>query len=239
MSQSTEDPGSSRPRGKVEIETKNGKFVLSYEDFLFLERMLLNMGYRKITRYDSRKNFIRLNLSAPRPIVGREASYYYSHNGYTVILHTTFLEKEKKWREGSTDVGWNLILAGDKPVYFAKPFSRTKGFILKFLRYAAISKWKIDHRPLCPECKAYMAIFRKAETRQCCWACFNKTRHAGGVPKFESWDYELSPEDIKFVSIRREYTKRYHDKNKKEGKTPTPAAKIRKPWEIGFPENRI
>lgn len=236
MSQSAEGPGNSRPK----VKAQEMKFVLTEEDFLFLERMILNMGYHKITRYDSRKTFLRLNLSAPREIIGREVSYYYANNGYTVVLHTTYLREERRWRDNSTDAGWNLISHGDKAVYFARPFQRTKGFILKFLRYASISKWKVDHRPLCPECNAFMVIFRKANTRQYFWACFNTTRHPPlNVPKFKSWDYELSPEDLKFINIRREYTKRYHAQNKKESKAPTPAAKIRKPWDIGNPQNRI
>lgn len=219
--------------------TEKPKFKLTEDDFLFLERMLLDMGYRRVTPYDSKKDFIRLNLSPPRDLVGRETSYYYSHNGYTVMLHTTFLGKEKKWRDTGTDLGWNLIKHGDKVVYFAKPFLRTKGFILKFLRYAAISRWKVDHRPLCKECGAFMVIFRNSQTRQCFWSCFNTTRHPENKSEFLSWDSEVSPDDIKFLNIRRKYTARYHTKNKKEGKTPTPAAVIRKPWEIGKPENLI
>lgn len=220
-------------------QEKTPKFVLTSNDFLFLERMLMNMGYHKITRYDSRKNFLRLNISAPRPIIGRESSYYYNHNGYTVILHTTYLEKEKKWRNIGIDAGWNLIAQGDKALYFARPFERTKGFIIKFLRYAAISKWKVDHRPLCPKCNAYMVIFRKINTRKYFWACFNTTRHENNSPEFLFWDYELSPDDLKFVNIRREYTQRYNAKNKKEGKKVTPAAVKRKKWVIGKPENLI
>lgn len=71
--------------------------------------MILNMGYHKVTKYDSKKIFNRLNLSPPRSIVGRETSYRYTHNGYTVKLHTSYLESEKKWRDKGTDIGWNLI----------------------------------------------------------------------------------------------------------------------------------
>ncbi len=226
-------------KNKVDGKEKAIKFVLTEDDFLFMERMILGMGYHKVTLYDSKKKFLRLNLSSPREIVGREASYFYSHNGYTVILHTTYLEKEKKWRDVGTDIGWNLISHNDKAVYFAKPFRRTKSFILKFLKYATISKWKVDHRPICPECSAFMIICKKAESRQYFWSCFNKTRHIGEKPQFLSWDYELPLDDLKFVRIRREYTRRYHKKNKKEGKNPTPAAKLRKRWDVGKSENLL
>lgn len=214
-------------------------FVLTVEDFLFLKKEILEMGYREMNQYDSRKSFLRLNLSPPRNIIGREVSFYYNHNGYTVILHTTYLEKEKKWRDTGTDVGWNLISHGDKAVYFAKPFLRTKSFILKFLKYAYISKWKVDNRPLCPECKAFMVIFRKTGSRQYFWSCFNKTRHESQKPQYLSWDYGLPQDDIKFVSIRREYTRNYHKKNKKEGKTPIPAAVKRKKWIVGNKDNLL
>lgn len=214
------------------------EFILTENDFLFMERMIFSMGYHKITRSDSSKTFIRLNLSPPRPIVGRETSYKYTNNGYTVILHTSYLEASKKWRAKGTDVGWNIIVEGDKEKYFAKPFQRTKGFILKFLRYAWISKYKVDNRPLCKECHAYMNIHRKVKTRQYFWVCGNNEKHLESKSVFLSWDYKLPPKALKFVKIRRIYTARYNTKNKKEGKIVTPAAKIRKRWSIGNPENR-
>lgn len=213
------------------------KFILTYEDFQFIEKNLLGIGYQKIYQHDSRKTFLRLNLSPPRRIVGREASYWYSHNGYTVILHTSFLEKEKKWREKGTDIGWNLISEGDEARYFARPFQRKKGFVLKFLRYAWISKWKVDHRPLCPKCQAYMYIQRKKNTRSYYWSCDHNDLHPDGKPVFLSWDYGLPPKATMFIGIRRENTKRYNEKNKKEGKKITPAAVKRKKWIIGKPEN--
>jgi hypothetical protein len=218
---------------------KTIEFILGEEDFLFLERMLLNMGYRKITPSDSRRTFRRLNLSSPRPIEGRETSYRYNHNGYTVILHTSYLELEKKWRNTGTDIGWNLIAEGDKVKYFARPFQRKKGFILKFLRYAWISKWKVDNRPLCPACNAYMHVHRKKGSRQYFWACWNSEEHPDGKPTFLSWDYNLPPKALEFVKIRRDYAARYNAQNKKNGKIVVPAAVKRRRWKIGSPENLV
>ena len=216
---------------------KEKEFVLTEDDFLFLERMILDMGYRKVTKYDSRKIFARLGLSPPRPVVGREASYRYTHNGYTAVLHTSYLESEKKWRDTGTDIGWNLIIEGDEEKYFARPFQRKKGFILKFLRYAWISKWKVDHRPLCPACSAYMDIHRKRGTLQYFWACLRKEKHDDKNPVFLSWDFKLPPKALGFVKIRRSYATRYNIKNKKIGKIIIPAAVKRKRWKIDKPEN--
>jgi hypothetical protein len=195
------------------------------------------MGYHRVTRGDFYRTLVRLDLSAPRSIEGKEASYRYTNNNYTVKLHTTFLEKEKKWRDKSTDIGWILIVEGDEAKYFARPFQRKKGFVLKFLRYAWITKWKVDHRPLCPECNGYMDIHRKRGTRQRFWICLNKKNHSGGTPTYLSWDHELPRKASEFLEIRRAYAERYNAKNREIGKIPTPAAKIRKKWPIGNPEN--
>jgi len=216
-------------------------FILTEDDFLFIEHQFLSMGFRENTKFDSARLFERLNLIPPRTITGREASYIYkSHaqgNNYAVIIHTTYLKASKKWRDKGTDAAWCLIAEGDKAKYFAKPFSRTKGFILKLLRYAWVTKWKVDHRPLCPQCHYLMDINRKIEPRQYYWICRNNLRHDVDAPVFEPWDSGLPLKAAKFVSIRRAYTARYHKKLKKEGKVVTPARKIRNPWEIKNLEN--
>lgn len=222
-------------------QTEKEKFVLTHDDFLFLEKTLLDMGYLEETTTYSKRLFERLNLIPPRSITGREATYIYKSreqgNNYTVIIHTTYLKASKKWRDTSTDAAWCLIAEGDNAKYFARPFLRTKGFVLKFLRYAWVTKWKVDHRPLCPQCQDFMDIAKKIEPRGYYWICRNNVRHDENKPVFSPWDFGLPLKASKFVSIRRDYTKRYNDKNKKEGKTPTSARKIRKPWESKKPEN--
>lgn len=215
------------------------KFSLKEEDFLFLNNEILGMGYSKITKTDFKKTFSRLNLTAPRKLEGKETSYRYTNNGYTVILHTTYLESQKKWRDKGKDIGWNLIIEGDEEKYFARPFQRTKNFIVKFLRYAWISKWKVDHRHLCRECSAYMDIYRKKGTRQYFWTCWNKEKHSTIKPIYLSWDYNLPPKAMEFVDIRRKNTRKYIKKIKKEGKTVIPSAIRRKKWIIGNPDNKI
>lgn len=212
-------------------------FVLTTDDFLFLDRMLLGLGYHKMTRSDQKKSFQRLGLIPPREVTGREVTYFYTNHGYTVILHTTFLAKEKKWREAGDDSGWNLIKEGDKALYFAKPFQRKKGFIIRFLRYAWISKWKVDNRPLCQECNGYMNISRKKGSRQYFWMCFNYEKHPERKAIFLPWDYLLPKKATSFLKIRRSYTARYKAKNKKEGIERKPAALIRRKWKISNPGN--
>ncbi len=212
--------------------------VLDEKDFQTLEKEILEMGYQEITRKDSAKKFLRLNLNPPRTIIGREASYKYTNNGYTVILHTSFLKNENKWRNIGTDAGWILIAEGDKPLYFARPFLRSKNFVIKFLCYAWITKWKVNNRPLCPLCKGYMDISRKYNSRQYFWSC-DKNRHTIGKPVNFPWDYNLPPKALKFVNIRREKTKKYKAKIVKEERIVTPAAKIRRTWNLGNPQNLI
>jgi len=223
------------------VETNKEVLVLTEDDFLFTERMLLSMGYREFTIGDSRKEFLRLNLSPPRRIVGREVSFGYKPrekgNNYNVVLHTTYVRALKKWRDKDTDAAWNLIADSDKAKYFAKPFSRTKGFILKFLRYAWVSRWKVEHRPLCPECQNLMHIAKKEDKRQYYWICRNDIRHTENKHVFLPWDFGLPLKATAFVKVRRAYTARYKKKVKKSGKNVTPAQKIRKPWDIGNPEN--
>lgn len=213
------------------------KFELTIDDFVFLNAKMQEIGFLSTGISDQKKLFYRLGLIPPREITGREETYFYHNHGYTVIVHTTYLEEEKKWRDTGTDSGWVLIRKGDEAVYFARPFKRSKGFILKILRYAWITKWKVDNRPLCPECKGYMDIYRKKGSRQYFWICNKSEFHQEQRVTFLPWDYGLPQKASAFVNIRRTNTERYKNDNKKKGITPTPAPLIRKQWTISNPEN--
>lgn len=213
--------------------------VLTKEDFLFLESFLLSWGYRRIAKIDKAKSFSRLQLQAPRKLAGSEVGFEYSNHGYTVVIWVSYLEEEGKWRDVGEDAIWILTREGDKALYFAKPFKRISGSILRVLRYAWITKWKVDHRPLCRECKAYMHISRRSNGRGYYWRCDHKEKHTDQKSVFENWDYKLPPKATEFVEIRRNYTAAYKERNEKAGKTPIPAAVIRKPWVKGTPENII
>lgn len=217
---------------------ENKKVKLTKEDFLFVATILLDWGFKKITRLASANTFRRLDLSAPRKIVGREVGFVYvSENGYKVIVWTSYLEEEEEWREVGTDICWVLISEGDRAKYFAKPLARIDGVIMKLLRYAWVSKWKVDNRPHCDECDDYMHIHRKKNTRQYFWICKKDDHHEDHKPRFKSWDFKLPPKAKEFVTIRRDLTKKYKEFNEKNGITPTPAAVKRKKWPIGKPHN--
>jgi hypothetical protein len=220
---------------------KNEEFLLTENDFLFFNIIILSMNFSKKSRNDLWTVFTRLGLSPPphRKIIGSETTYEYINpsHGYKVVVHTTYLEKEKKWRDKSTDIGWVLIVEGDKAIYFAKPFQRKKGFLMRMLRYAWITKWKVDHRPLCPKCQGYMNLARKKTLRQYFWACSKNSFHIDNKPQFLPWDYSLPPKASEFVKIRRAYTARYRAKIKKLGKEVTRASKIRKKWIINNSHN--
>lgn len=215
------------------------KFELTREDYIFVVATLLSWGFKRITRKDSQRTFKRLDLSPPREITGAEAGFIYTANGYSVVVWITYLEAEGKWRDTGTDACWVLIREGDREKYFAKPMPRIPGVIVKMLSYAWIAKWKIDNRPLCDHCKAYMHIKRKKGGRQYYWICENNHSHVGGKPKFKSWDCNLPPKAQLFLNKRRELTKKYKDRLKKENKVVVPAAVKRKRWRIGNPENKI
>lgn len=198
------------------------------------------MGWTKYKDKDLAKTLTRLDMSPPRTITGREASYRYTNSGYTAKLHTTYLEKESKWRDSGTDSGWVLIVEGDTALYFARPFKRTANFITNLLSYAWVTKWKVDNRHICPVCQSYMDIHRKPETRQYFWICRKSAFHPiSQKPEFLDWDYGLPKKAQEFVNIRRDATARYKAKNVELGIKPTPAAKIRKTWRISKPQNKI
>ena len=225
------------------IKQKEGSMAdvkLTTEDMNTIDREMIKMGFRNRTTHDSRKVFERLGLIPPRKIIGREEGYEYSNNGYTVKCWTSFVKSLNKFREVGKDVAWILAVEGDQALYFARPLQRRSGtMVQRFLSYAWVTKWKIDHRPLCKHCKAYMNIFRKEHSRSYMWICKNSEKHPSGKFQFESWDIGLPDKAQAFVDIRRENTKRYKAKNQKEGKHPIPAPINRNPWKVGTLENLV
>lgn len=212
--------------------------ILTVEDMEYLHTEMIKMGYHNRSPKDSAKVFKRLDLMPPRKVHGREEGYEYTKNGYTTRSWTSFVKALKKFRDKGEDAGWNLIAEGDEALYFARPFQRTKGFIRKFLCYAWISKWKVDHRPLCPHCNAWMHIYRKGN-RQYMWICRNSDLHPDKKFHFESWDLGLPKKAQAYIDLRRAATQYYNKKNKKENKSPTPAPFLRKPWVIMNPQNLV
>jgi hypothetical protein len=204
------------------------KCLPNAEKFLDFEKELALRGFRRILGPEFSKQFNRLGLKAPRPREGRELGYLYYANEYTVFVWTTWLLKEQAARE--EDAGWILIAERDKVLYFSHPIHRTKNFLQNLLMQARIARWKVVHRPLCPECLHFMSIVRGQALKQRLWKCDRKESHAGGKNRFRSWDYKLPEEAVKYLkSIRKKREKRY-TALRAEGKEPHQAMLNRNRW---------
>lgn len=219
---------------------EKSKLTRADAEYMFL--LLEVAGFKEMGLSQKVQDFYRLEIKAPpnRKLEGTEQGWSYSNRDYTVIVWPTWLEKEGKFRDTGTDVGWVIAVpsGSDELVYCARPILRSSSnFVLKLCRYAWVTKHKIDHIPLCRECRAKMFIFRKKGTRQYMFICRNCDRHENNVPVFESWDYALKDKAKEFLAIRRKATQKYNKKNEKEGKNPVPKAFTRKRWEIDRPEN--
>lgn len=215
---------------------------LSWEAFLDFDAKIQGpkMKFLKIEKKYSQRDFERLQLKAPRKIIGRETGYFFESNGYKVKVWTTILEDQQKPRDKGKDVGWVLIVKGDKIVYIAKYFLRTDDeFFTRLLRYAWIQREKILNIPICRECKKEMEITRNPKTNQTYFSCSNIKGHEDGKRVYEDWDKPLEgkPLALEFIEIRRKQTIAYKKRNEKLGKNPTPKAKTRKKWQVGKPEN--
>lgn len=214
--------------------------ISPWQSFLDFDQKMhgRNMNFRVIGKKEFRDDFNRLDLKAPRKITGREVGYIFSvKNGYTVKVWTTILAEQKKPRDKGTDVGWVVIVKGDRLEYCARYFTRPKDenyekFFSRLLSYAWICREKILNVPKCThlDCKELMQIYRKRNTRQYFFRCTNQDVHKD--PTFESWDYAIKgkPKAMAFVEVRRKRTAQYKKMNRKKGLNPTPKAINRKVW---------
>lgn len=211
----------------------------SKEGFEWFCLIMKEHNFSKIGGKQIRQDFTRLDLQKQiRKLEGYETGFQYSNGTYAVKVWTTFLEKEDKLRDKSTDAGWVIIVKGDELKYCAHHFTRkNQNFFLSLARYAWIAKWKIDNTPLCSceSCGKEMQIHRKKGSRKYFWICINPDIHE--KPEFKSWDYGIGQEAKNFLNIRRENTQKYVKKNKELGKNPNPKAKNRKVRTVGRPKN--
>ena len=211
------------------------KILPTEQGIKYFDCEMRKMSYRVLNRLEFRKDFVRLGLIAPRRKPGREIGYRFFSNGLEAIVWTTFLVGQNKPRE--EDLGWALIREGDKVLYFSHPIRRTKGFIRKLLSYAWLVRHRVEHRPLCPECKDYMKVARGKGLKSRYWICMKKSKHKDGKPVFLDWDWELGPRAIKFLKKERKARRKYHQQRKKEGKSTDQAMLKRKKWKTMRPEN--
>jgi len=202
------------------------------EAFARFTSALERQGFRKLSSTEFKKDFARLELIAPSPREGREVGFSYAANGLEVRVWTTFLAREGRARD--SDAGWVLIKEGDTPRYFSRPFPRTKNFLHRLLWAASIARWRVEHRPLCPECRARMRIAYGSGVKSRFWRC---TRTLHEKPVFLSWDYQLPQAALDFLRPLRNERKRYNARLRAEGREPGAAIQRRRGWKVGRPEN--
>ena len=211
------------------------KRLPTLEEFSDFKQKILDQGFREILKPEFTKTFERLGLVAPRYKEGREIGFSFSANNLHVIVWTTFLAVEQKARE--QDLGWVLITEGDKAQYFAHPFRRTAGFLVKLLRYAWITKFRIVNRPLCPVCGKYMKISRGSNPKSRYWLCPKNDIH--NSKESMTWDVGLGPKAQKFLDGERALRARYNKMLKKAGKPINQAMRKRKRWRVNKPQNVV
>lgn len=198
------------------------------ESFSRFEEELKKRGFRKISKGEFKKQYLRLGLKAPRPRHGREVGYTFHANQYTVVVWTTWIEREQSARE--EDAGWVLIAKDDEVLYFSHPLHRTKNFINNLLMQARIACWKVRNRPLCPECKNFMDIVKGQALKQRFWKCSRSELHKGGKNRFRDWDYGLPEEAIKYLKPLRKRRAKYYAALRAVDKEPHKAMLKRKKW---------
>lgn len=208
------------------------KVLPDIESFEAFERSLLKRGFRKIAKKEFGRDKERLGLTSPSPRKGRETGFIFSASGLTVVVWTTFLEAEGVARD--QDSGWVLIREGDEARYFARPMMRTKNFLHRLLLAACIAKVRIENRPLCPTCKAFMKITEGQHLKQRYWSCCN-----GHGKVTLPWDHSLPPLVLEYLKDIRKERARYRRKLAKEGKTPGKALLKRTPWTMKRLENKV
>jgi hypothetical protein len=212
------------------------KVLPSESDFKQFEERMVQEGFRKIPGPEFTKSFLRLGLSNPRKRPGREIGFTFSACGLTAVVWTTFLDAEKCARE--EDAGWALIAHGDKVKYFSHPMMRTSGFLDKLFIYARIVKQRVENRPLCPICCAYMEIAMCKGLKSRYWECRGIIHR--NYPERLNWDIGItSPSLQKFLESERRARRRYREQLAKEGKEVTPSLFKRRPWRTSKPQNRI
>src|SRR3989344_3368690 len=114
------------------------EFSWTVEFYYFIKEQLISLlGFREKTIREFINEYERLGYKAPRPIKGREKAFVFTANGLTVIVYTTFDEKNWCWREKGTDQMWVIIVKGDL-LKFSNPIKRTKYCHEYLIDYAAI-----------------------------------------------------------------------------------------------------
>ncbi|MBI4088760.1 hypothetical protein HY415_01560 [Candidatus Kaiserbacteria bacterium] len=211
------------------------KVLPSEEEFARCCRWFKNREFRQMSRQEFSKDFRRLGLTAPSPREGREAGFVFHANGLEVVAWTTFLTREGYARE--RDAGWVLIKDGDEVKYFTHPLHRTENFLFRLRMYARIAQFRVQNRPLCPDCGALMKIARGKGFKARYWRCSRLAYHRSAITL--SWDHELPPEALDFLRTERKKRIRYARMLRAKGKEPGAALRRRRGWRITRPDNLV
>lgn len=205
----------------------------SRADFQRISKELKKLGFREISSKKVREQIVWLGLKAPRRRLGRETGFVYHNNGLWVYVWTTWLLREGRARR--EDTGWVLISTINKALYFSRPTHRTKNFVVHLLSRAWIAKWRIDHRPSCPECGKWMNIARGRGTGARYWSCKRVADHEDGKAVHQPWDKNLPPKAKKYVRRLRKEKSRSRERRREEGRPVGVAPLRRRSWR-GSPE---
>jgi hypothetical protein len=167
-------------------ETELKKIELTVGDFLFADKILKSLGYHETSEVDSK--------------------YEYTNNGYTIRVQISFLKKEQKWEDNGRSMARIMIFERGVEKYCTKPLQGLSDFVWTLLRYAWVTRWKVNHRHHCPECRAFMNIQKKENTRQYMYICDKNEDHSTGEAVFYSWDHGLPLKAKEFLKIQRQAT---------------------------------
>jgi len=211
----------------------------SEDDFRYVRRELLKRGFRRITRLEKEKQFVLLGLMPPRRGSGEEArapeaGFRFDANGLTVSVWTTWLPEFKKVRK--EDSGWVLISEGNTVLYFAQPLHRTKNFKTNLLKRAWLARYRVLHRPLCPECNRWMSIARGKGIGSRYWRCDNIGQHTNGKAQGLDWDHKLPPKAKKEVKRHRKERARNRQRRRAQGRPVDVARLRRRTWRSKGPD---
>ncbi len=203
--------------------------LLSQDGFNTMATQFLgpDMQFRAIPAGEFFHDQERLGLVGPGSKKGVQEKFIFYARGFKVVVLTTFIKELGTCRP--SDVGRVLILEGDTILYMSRDIRRTQHFATRLLRYAWIAKWKIAHRPLCPECKAHMDIAHK-KYRKHWWTCKNVREHTTGKPVTLDWDYGLPKKAKEFLDPIRKKSQKYRATRVKQGKTNFVSLQKRKTW---------
>jgi hypothetical protein len=123
-----------------------------------------------------------------------------------------------------------VIAKKDNALYFSHPLNRTKNFLVNLFRQAWIAKFRVENRPCCPDCGAFMEIVRGKQLKDRYWRCDQVRAHRNGRRKSFPWDVGLPRKAQAYVNALRQKRRAYEAKAIAAGKNPYAAMLKRKPW---------